>query len=595
MPEDDKTYTWEQKWCALKRQILPYRSRLTSISTADVFVAAGNGVIPYLTGVFLDALVRPHTVMVPLVGAAPAWAALLGLWAVVQAVTNTIGVIADRRTRLLGIELEAGVQANSFSYLLTLPASFHKTRRAGEVTNIIDRSGWMVAELVRTALSIAPQLLTIIIGVGIAFMIRPSLAGVLLGGIALYLIALVRVLPYTAKLQIEGFNVWTEAYGKASDAYTNVYTVKQAGSEQFEQASIRGELIGKAVPTWYRMERAWSTMNAWQTATILLTQGGIFLYSVFLIAHGKLTIGELIAFNSYAGMIIGPFVSIGQQWQTAQNAFTTLAKLEEILSTPAEAYEPTDAEPLGALRGSVTFDHVHFAYDTDQPEVLSDVSFAIEPGQSVALVGGTGAGKSTTAELVSGYYRPTAGSITIDGHDLTRVNLHELRSQIAVVPQEVVLFNASITDNIRYGRPEATDEEVEQAAKRAHADAFIERFPKRYEQEVGERGIKLSVGQKQRLAIARAMLRDPRILILDEPTSALDAQTERYITSSLKELMQGRTTLIIAHRLSTVREADLILVLEGGKIAERGTHDELTAKQSGTYHKLYELHIGLHE
>jgi ABC-type multidrug transport system fused ATPase/permease subunit len=211
----------------------------------------------------------------------------------------------------------------------------------------------------------------------------------------------------------------------------------------------------------------------------------------------------------------------------------------------------------------------------------------------IAFVGETGAGKSTSAELISGYYFANSGTVTIDGHDIRSISLRELRSQIAIVPQEVVLFNASVLDNVRYGRPDATDEEVYEAVRKAHADAFIDKFPKKYEQEVGERGIKLSVGQKQRIAIARAILRNPRILILDEPTSALDAETERYITNSLEELMQGRTTFIIAHRLSTVRQADKILVLKDGSIAEQGTHDELVAKEGGVYRHLYELNTGV--
>ena len=212
----------------------------------------------------------------------------------------------------------------------------------------------------------------------------------------------------------------------------------------------------------------------------------------------------------------------------------------------------------------------------------------------MALVGESGVGKSTLIDLISAYHFPTKGEVLIDGHDIRDINLRSLRSQIGVVPQEVVLFNDSIRMNVQYGNFEATDEEIQQATVKAHALAFIEKFPQKWEQMVGERGVKLSVGQKQRVAIARAILRNPRILILDEPTSALDAGSEKIITESLDELMRGKTTFIIAHRLSTVRKADIILVFKEGRVTESGTHQELLMIEGGEYRRLYELQIGLH-
>ena len=250
--------------------------------------------------------------------------------------------------------------------------------------------------------------------------------------------------------------------------------------------------------------------------------------------------------------------------------------------------------PLGELKGRVTFKDVHFTYSAGQPEVLTGIDLDIQPGQVVAMVGESGVGKSTSVHLISGYYFPTTGSVEVDGIDTRRLDLTELRQQIGVVPQEVALFNDSIMANIRYGTFGASDEAVRAAAAEAHMDGFIATLPEGYDTLVGERGIKLSVGQKQRVAIARAILRDPRILILDEPTSALDAETERVVTGALERLMKGRTTFIIAHRLSTVRSADVILVFQKGRIAERGTHAELIQIPDGIYRKLYEYQIGLH-
>jgi ABC-type multidrug transport system fused ATPase/permease subunit len=306
-----------------------------------------------------------------------------------------------------------------------------------------------------------------------------------------------------------------------------------------------------------------------------------------------MTIGELLAFNSYAAMIFGPFVTIARQWQTIQNGIVNIQETEKILQIDPENYHPKDAVTLD-LQGNIEFKNVNFYYEKEKP-VLQDISFSVKAGQVIALVGESGVGKSTLIDLISAYNFPIDGTILIDGHEIQKINLKQLRSQIAVVPQEVVLFNDTIKINIKYGNFSATDDEMISASKKAHALDFIEKFPDRWEQVVGERGVKLSVGQKQRVAITRAILRNPKILILDEPTSALDAGSEKIITKSLEELMQGKTTFIIAHRLSTVRKADKILVFKDGRIIESGTHAELSVKQGGEYKRLYDLQIGLVE
>ncbi len=269
-----------------------------------------------------------------------------------------------------------------------------------------------------------------------------------------------------------------------------------------------------------------------------------------------------------------------------------IARVEKMLDQAPEKYHPENAVILKELRGDIEFKNTSFSYKRGQ-KVLDNVSFTVRAGEVVALVGESGVGKSTLIELLSGYYFANTGKVLVDGRDIKRLDLNFLRGSIGVVPQEVVLFNDTVKNSIRYGKFGASEEEVLSAAKEAYADDFIEKFPKKYETVVGERGIKLSVGQKQRIAIARAILRDPKILILDEPTSALDSATERSVTESLEKLMQGRTTFIVAHRLSTVRKADKILVLEAGTIKEAGNHDELMQKEGGAYRHLYEMHIGL--
>ena len=596
MPDKDKpVYTWAQKKAALSRQLSPYQRTIIALSVFQILASIGNGVIPYITGKFFDTLITPHSIVMPIIGGVAAWVVLIALWVLVQVFSNFISWIVDRRSRLFTTELEANFQANAYTHLLTLPVSFHKTYRMGEITDNVSRAAWMLSSLSNTVTSLAPQFLTIIIGIGISFFILPQLAWILVAAVFFYSLILVRILPTTSKYQSEGFEMWNRTAGDAQDAYANFQTVKQAGAEDYETARIHAGYREKAIPIWYRMEKAWSDMNGAQRVIVLFAQTMVLILSVHYIYRGLITIGDLIAFNAYAGMIIGPFVSLGTQWQTLQNGLIAVAKSERIFGAESEPYTPPGAVSLYGLKGRVEFKDVHFTYSAGQPEILKGISFTANPGDIVALVGETGVGKSTTAELISGYYFANSGEVSIDGVDIRKANLKSLREHIAVVPQEVVLFNASIKDNIRYGHPTATDEEVRDAAERAHADAFINNFPLKYEQEVGERGVKLSVGQKQRVAIARAMLRNPRILILDEPTSALDAETEQYITKSFEELMRGRTTFIIAHRLSTVRAADKIIVLKEGKIVEEGKHDELAQIPNGVYRHFYELNVGSHK
>jgi ABC-type multidrug transport system fused ATPase/permease subunit len=589
------TITWAQKKKALARHLMPHKRILIALSVAGVVSAAANAIVPYVTGLFFDTLIRPTTIKISAFGAYDGWLVLLVLWAVAQLVANSIGWWTDRRSRLLTTRLEGGLQAGAFEHLLKLPIAFHKKNRSGEVTETFSKASWQLAGMTNIFLSLTSQFLTIFIGIVISFYIYAPLAWILLIGLAVYLLILARVVPGTARLQEEAHKTWNRAWSDGVDAYTNVQTVKQAGAEIYEGGRIADAYYKKAFPLWLRHEYTWGKLNFSQRVIVTVTQGAVLLYSVTLVTSGTLTIGELIAFNAYAGMIIGPFVSLGTQWQTIQNGVISLARSEIVFGTDPELYEPPNAIGLPHLKGEVQFDQVRFTYEAGQPEILQGISFTVKPGEVVAFVGETGVGKSTAIELISGYYFATQGKVLIDGHDVRNVNLYDLRRGIGIVPQEVVLFNAPIKENIRYARPEATDAEIEEVAKNARADVFIEKFPQKYEQEVGERGVKLSVGQKQRVAIARAMLRNPQILILDEPTSALDPETEKYITASLEELMRGRTTFIIAHRLSTVRKADKIIVLKEGKVAEIGNHQELMSLDNGVYRHLYELHIGLHE
>ncbi|HET8627177.1 MAG TPA: ABC transporter ATP-binding protein [Thermomicrobiales bacterium] len=306
----------------------------------------------------------------------------------------------------------------------------------------------------------------------------------------------------------------------------------------------------------------------------------VIWYGGWQVIGGALTIGGLIAFNTYLSFLLFPLFTIGFQSAGISRAGASALRVFEVLDAPVEVHDRPGARPLGEIAGRVAFEDVHFRYPGSEREILRGVAFTAEPGQTVAILGTTGSGKSTVINLIPRFYDPTAGRVTIDGRDVRDVTLASLRSQIGVALQETLLFSGTVRDNIAYGRPDATQEEVEAAARAAQADEFIRELPRGYATVVGERGIGLSGGQRQRIAIARALLVDPRILILDESTSAVDAGTEALILDALDRLLRaGRhTAFVIAQRLSTVRDADLVLVVDDGRIAAQGTHEELLAE-----------------
>jgi len=575
----------------LLKYIGQYRREIIVLSVMGIFSALGNGIIPYIIGKFFDGITSTQTVRV-LTFEMPLFAALLGIWALIQLVTYIldwrINILSEKFSNIIWLDY----LAKGFGYLLLLPVSFHKTNKIGEVSNKISTAAGALETIAgRIVIDLSPQILSIIIAFIIVFYLQPVLALVLLFGVIVYIFVFSTKIRNTTIYQKEYWDALHFIWGESWGVVENALPIKQATAEEYEIKRI-SEKMKSAVPLWMRLTNLWGGLTLYQRLTILATQIVIFIISIANIRNGTMTIGELIAFNAYAAMVFGPFTVIGRNWQIIQNGIVNIQETEKILQLPTEQYESEGSLKL-VLKGDIDFKHVFFAYEEGK-QVLEDVSFSIKGGSVVALVGESGVGKSTLIDLVSAYHFATKGEVLIDGHDIRNVNLRTLRQQIAVVPQEVVLFNDTIKVNVKYGNFNAMDEEIREAARKAHALDFIEKFPKQWEQVVGERGIKLSVGQKQRVAIARAMLRNPRILILDEPTSALDAGSETIITKSLDELMKGKTTFIIAHRLSTVRKADIILVFKEGKIIESGTHQELLAIEGGEYRRLYELQIGLH-
>ena len=592
----DKEQTLKRGIHILFSYLRHFRGVVFVTAILAVIQAIANGAAPYLMGRLFDAILVTDEFYTIVGFTMESWIFFIIVLSVLWLGAGIIGWIVDRNRRTVGTDIEAFYPAQAASRLLRLSVSFFKSERMGEIIERIQRARNSINVIVgQLAIGIAPEILSVIIGLTFAFLIQPILAGVLLFGVIAYVIILLHIIRPMIELQKEGNKQWRESFGLSIDAIENYQAVKQATAEEYENKRISDKYINGAAKAWKKVEYIWSGIDFYQRIIVIFTQVTIILLSVYFIRTGQLSIGGLIALNAYAGMLFGPFMRLGYNWQTIQTGLVNIMSAEEMFEHESERTHESGGKRIQKIRGDVSFEGVHFSYpDDSDSRVLNNVSFEVSSGEVVALVGESGVGKSTTIELLSGYYYPTKGKIFVDDNDIKDLDLTSLRKNIAVVSQEPVLFNDTVEMNIKYGSFNARKTEVEKAAKEAHADIFIDKFPTKYKQVVGERGIKLSVGQKQRIAIARAILRNPKILILDEPTSALDSKTEQYISESLEKLMKGRTTFIIAHRLSTVRRADKILVFDKGKIVEEGKHDELLKIENGVYRRLYEYQIGLH-
>lgn len=595
MEKKEAPVSFKEGVAGVARHARPYKRSFIGLILLGLISAIANGSVPYVTGKFFDSLIALSHGDAG-AGQLPLWGFFLGLWILIQFVANGIDWGMDRLNRRIDSSLHLDIQTEGFVHLLKLPLSFHTNEHINGILSRISVASWRISALLSSIVSFAPQLLSVVIGLALAASISLSLAGVLLVGVTIYLLLLIRTLRPIAKQDDVMHKVWNDSWNDAAEAVQQVSAVKQAAAEEYEIEKVQRTMGKELFVLWYAIQLTWSNISFFQRFVVLLTQIVLFLMSVHLVATGVISVGDLVALNGYALMFFGPFAAFAHNWQTIQNGLTSAAQLESVYTSPTEPYVPVDAEEPQVSDGSVVFDDVTLRYgDAEEKNVLHSLSTSIQPGETVALVGESGAGKSSLISLISGYYFPNEGSVRVDGVDTRRWKLADLRKRIAVVPQEIALFNDTIKTNIRYGSFDASDEQLMEAARKAYIHEYIDGLPQKYDTLVGERGVKLSVGQKQRIAIARAILRNPEILILDEPTSALDAETEKYITESLEELMRGRTTFIIAHRLSTVRKADRILLIKDGSVREQGNHEELMALPNGEYKRLYELHIGLHD
>lgn len=487
--------------------------------------------------------------------------------------------VGQRALRQLALE--------TFTHIHRLSMRYHISRKTGGLSRIIERGVKGVEFLLRFLLfSIGPLVLELLmIGVILALVFDIWYLVVVAVTIGLYIWFTFAVTEWRVKIRKEMNDQDTDANQKAIDSLLNFETVKYFGAETREAERYDSSMeryVAAALKTSYSL----AFLNFGQSLLITAGLVIVMVMAAMGVQNGVLTVGDFVMVNAYMIQITMPLNFLGTVYREIRQALVDMGDMFGLLGQPAEVVDAPDAKPLDVTGGEVALDDVLFGYDAARP-ILKGVSITAKPGETVAIVGPSGSGKSTIGRLLFRFYDVSGGALRIDGQDVREVTQDSLHAQIGVVPQDTVLFNDTIYYNIAYGRPEASRAEVEEAARAAKIHDFVTSLPDGYKTTVGERGLKLSGGEKQRVGIARTILKNPPILLLDEATSALDSETEKDIQDSLKEMGQGRTVLTIAHRLSTVAHADLIVVLENGVIAEQGTHDDLLAK-SGRYASLWQ-------
>jgi len=486
----------------------------------------------------------------------------------------------------VGQEAARRLSLQVFAHLHRLSLRFHLERRTGALTKVVERGTKSIDTMLYFLLfNIAPTVFELT-AVCVIFFVKFGFGLVAATGVmvAIYITFTQRMTNWRIELRREWARNDSEATQKAVDSLLNYETVKYFGAEAVEERRY-GESVRRLVDTTTQVETSLAWMNIGQALITNLMMAGAMAYSVWGWSQGRFSTGDVVFVNTMLAQLFRPLDFLGMVYREIRQGLIDMEAMFGLVDTPAEVVDVPGARALVPGGGAVTFDHVDFAYDPER-SILHDVSFAVPAGGMLAVVGPSGAGKSTLARLLFRFYDVTGGRILIDGQDIAQVNQASLRRAIGIVPQDTVLFNDTVGYNIAYGRAGAAQADVEAAARGAAIHDFIVSLPDGYDTKVGERGLKLSGGEKQRVAIARTLLKDPQLLILDEATSALDSRTESEIQETLGELAQRRTTVVIAHRLSTIVQADQILVMERGRVAERGTHGELVAK-GGIYAEMW--------
>lgn len=569
-----KNPTWR-----LLRYVQPYRWTIIIAAVLFILSTGLNLVFPLISGQLVNVVT----------GAAAGLSVeqIIGILIAVFVARAIVDIGSQFLVAQAGEAVTRDLRQHLYAHLQSLDLGFFAGRRTGELTSRLasDVSVVRVA-LVNNVATLLGNILTVIGSAVLIITINWRLTAIV---VLIFPLATLIARLYSRSLRPLSTQVQdklADSSAIAEEAISGIRVVKSFGREPYEV-----QRFNRAAEAAYRhalrLARIRATFGPLIGLMFFFALVGILWFGSQEVSAGRLNAGDLVAFLLYGGVIAGGISGLANIFSQFQEAIGATRRIFEILDTQPEVRDAPNARPVERVRGAIRFDHVSFAYE-DGVEVVHDICLDIAPGEILALVGPSGAGKSTLFNLIPRFYDPTHGAVQLDGVDLRELKVASLRAQIAIVPQDTLLFSGTVAENILYGRLEASEDEMIAAAKAANAHEFISRLPKGYDTLVGERGVKLSGGQRQRVAIARAILKDPRILLLDEATSSLDSESEGLVQEALGRLMQGRTTIIIAHRLSTVQIAHRIAVLDKGRLVELGTHDQLIALQ-GLYYKLYSL------
>ncbi len=575
---EKKKVRWPQAWTEARRLIVENRRRLLAGLLLMLISRLAGLVLPFTSKYLFDDVIGKHRYdLLPWLALAAGAGTLIDA-AVSFSLSQVLGVAAQRAIT----EMRRSVEA----HVLRLPVSYFDSTQTGILNSRIMTDAEGIRNLVGTGLvQLTGSVVTGVLALGILFYLNWELTLATLLALATFGAIMSTAFRKLRPLFRERGKINAEVTGRLTESLGGIRIVKAYIAEKREQI-VFAHGVHRLLRNVARSITGVSATSSASTAVVGVIGVIVMLIGGHAVMAGRMTTGSLVMYAIFTGMMAAPLIQIASIGTQITEAFAGLDRINEIKQMATEDGDEKSCRPISSIGGDVAFEDVTFEYTKSVP-VLRHVSFHAPAGSTTALVGSSGSGKSTLIGLVMAFNRPLSGRVLIDGIDLRTVRLRDYRAQLGVVMQENFLFDGTIAENIRFSRPFASQEEMRRAASIAHCDEFVEGFEKKYETVVGERGIKLSGGQRQRVGIARAILANPRILILDEATSSLDSESEAMIQDGLRSLRQGRTTFVIAHRLSTIRSADQILVIEGGEIIERGTHEELLAL-NGRYRQLYD-------
>lgn len=561
------------------RFLSKYKREVYVIFVVAILASAIEAAVPYIYGKIVDLIIAGETMSVIFT--------ILFFWLILSFVKDWGHRYVTREGGIVSVKCAADLVASLNSYIMHLSPDFHKSQKTGKLASRYIRVSDFLESIITEIIFIfGSDLLTVALVYLVILNIEWRIAVFLGMVIFLYLLVAVRYIDTVSRFLLKMIDSYEEGDAIMHDSVANISVVKANVNEWYEEKKAEKSL-STSLKRFKDFIKAWSRLDSYEQIIISVSTVLLFGMLVLLRDRNMISIGQIVTIIGYTGLIFTPLRRISQNLERFKRSIGVVKKALKLFEERKEPYGEKDAIKLKKVKGKIEFKDVSFYYQ-DRRQVLNDIDFTVSSGEVIALVGESGVGKTTLIDLISRYNAPASGKILLDGVDIQSIDLKNLREQIAIVPQEVSLFNDTIKNNIIYAKLDAGEKEIQKAIETANADEFINSFPKKLDQEVGERGVKLSTGQKQRVAIARAILKNPKILILDEATSALDSKSELLVQRALKKLIKGRTTFVIAHRLSTIQHADKILVLDKGRIVESGKHSALI-KKKGLYYKLFTL------